>query len=179
MKTLVLGGVKSGKSRYAEQQVHRWTGRTGNSESSVIYLATAESRGDEFSQRIERHRAQRPAGWNTVEEPIDIAGVITRYADAGHCILVECLTLWMSNLMAMDETLLHREVERFFEAIENSSAEIILVSNETGLGIMPINEMARRFGDEIGVLHQRLADLCDRVILTVAGLSHELKNNTR
>ncbi len=175
MKTLVLGGVKSGKSRYAERQVLDWLGRSGNRDSAVIYLATAESREDELAQRIERHRAQRPSGWRTIEEPVDIAGTIRRHSGSGHCMLVECLTLWMSNLLATEEAHLRERVDDFVRAYTASEAEIILVSNETGLGIMPVNALARRFGDEIGVLHQRLAEISDRVVLTVAGLPHQLK----
>ena len=176
MKTLVLGGVKSGKSRYAEQLVRAWAAGDAQRPRKVLSLETAESRSDEFSHRIERHRAQRPASWRTIEEPLDIAGVIDRYAETGCCVLVECLTLWMSNLLA-EEARMDERLEQFFEAMVASQAEIILVSNETGMGIMPVNQLARDFGDQIGILHQRLAECCDRVVVTVAGLPLELKNN--
>mgnify|MGYP001827153453 CR=1 FL=1 len=178
MKTLVLGGVKSGKSRFAEQLVQDWVNQEENDEQGVIYLATAQSFDDEFTRRIERHQAQRPAGWQTIEEPLDIAAVLQHYAGPDHCVLVECLTLWMSNLLA-DETRLPEQVEQFIDTLVASRAEIILVSNETGLGIMPVNRLARRFGDETGILHQRLANICDRVVVTMAGLPLELKNEAR
>ena len=175
MKTLVLGGVKSGKSRYAEQQVQAWLEGCGDTRREVIYVATAESRGDEFSDRIEYHRARRPADWLTIEEPIAIAEVIRQYADSNQCLLVECLTLWMSNLLGLDESGRSRQVEQFLEALSVSRAEVILVGNETGLGIMPANQLAREFGDASGVLHQRLAAVCNRVVVIVAGLPLELK----
>lgn len=174
MKSLVLGGVKSGKSRFAEGFVKDWVNTAGCGEEKVIYLATAESRNDEFSKRIERHREQRPTGWITIEEPLDIASVIDSYSRSNSCVLVECLTLWMSNLL-LDEANLEKRVENLLRAVEEYQGEIILVSNETGMGIMPVNELARRFGDEIGVLHQKLAERCNRVVLTVAGLPHYLK----
>ena len=175
MKHLILGGVKSGKSRYAEQQVKNWLAQPGNKDQSVIYLATAENRDDEdFSRRIAQHRTQRPAQWKTVEEPLDITKVISDASGNNHCVLVECLTLWVSNLL-QDEAMLSRRIDAFCIALESFQGEIILVSNETGLGIMPPNALARRFGDEVGVLHQRLAELCDEVVLTVAGLPTILK----
>ena len=175
MKTLVLGGVKSGKSLYAERRVQAWVEASGGAPREVIYLATGESRDDEFARRIERHRARRPESWRTIEEPIEIASVIRQYADSSQCVLVECLTLWLSNLL-VDETTGHaQQVEQFLQALAASHAEIVLVSNETGLGIMPANRLAREFGDASGILHQRLAEVCHRVVMIVAGLPLELK----
>ena len=176
MKSLILGGVKSGKSRFAEQRAIRWAAQAGHSDVSIIYLATAENRqSDEaFSDRIARHIAQRPAAWKTIEEPLEISNVITAASGKGRCVLLECLTLWMSNLL-QDEDMLSLHIERFCTAFEAYEGEIILVSNETGLGIMPPNALARRYGDELGLLHQRLASLCDEVVLTIAGLPHYLK----
>ena len=174
MKSLVLGGVKSGKSRFAEQCAREWSERPGNRETDVIYLATAESGDDEFSQRIARHKHQRSDTWQTVEEPREIAKIIEEASGANKCLLVECLTLWMSNLLH-DDRQLESRIDEFYQAVARYDGEIILVSNETGLGIMPVNALARRFGDEMGVVHQRLAGMCDRVVLTVAGLPHFLK----
>ena len=176
MKTLVLGGVKSGKSRYAEQQARNWLQGSGEGQRELVYLATAESLGDEFSDRIARHRARRPADWLTIEEPIAIAEVIRQHADPNQCVLVECLTLWMSNLLGLEEAAREQQVEQFLEALSASRAEIFLVANETGLGIMPANRLARAFGDASGILHQRLAAVCNRVVVIVAGLPLELKN---
>lgn len=175
MKSLILGGVKSGKSRYAEQQVRVWAAQAGNSDHSVVYLATAENReDDDFSQRITRHRAQRPPEWKTIEEPFNISPIIAAASGENQCVLLECLTLWVSNLL-QNEATISQHIDEFCETLQTYQGEIILVSNETGLGIMPPNALARRFGDEVGILHQRLAGLCDEVVLTVAGLPTILK----
>ena len=174
MKSLVLGGVKSGKSRFAEQCAREWAEQPGNRDRDVIYLATAESMDDEFSQRIAQHRRQRPAAWQTVEESLEITAVIEQASGMNQCLLVECLTLWLTRLLE-DEGQLDSRIDAFCDAVGRYQGEIILVSNETGLGIMPANALARRFGDEAGILHQRLAGVCDRVVLTVAGLPHFLK----
>jgi adenosylcobinamide kinase/adenosylcobinamide-phosphate guanylyltransferase len=177
MKSLILGGVKSGKSRFAEQRAIRWAVQAGHSNESIIYLATAENRQNDvaFSSRIARHIAQRPIAWKTIEEPLEISNIIAAVSGKGRCVLLECLTLWMSNLL-QDEDTLSSHIERFCTVFEAYEGEIILVSNETGLGIMPPNALARRYGDELGLLHQRLASLCDEVVLTVAGLPHYLKS---
>ena len=179
MKSLILGGVKSGKSRFAEQRVKRWVAQTGNSNASVIYLATAENpkADDEFAARISRHKKQRPGCWKTIEEPLEISQIVAGASGAHQCVLLECLTLWMSNIL-QDENLIAQRIDHFCRVLEAYEGEIILVSNETGLGIMPPNALARRFGDELGLLHQRLAMLCDEVVLTVAGLPHYLKEST-
>lgn len=177
MKSLVLGGVKSGKSRYAEQRIEAWVAQPGNSDRSVIYLATAENRQhDDFSERISRHRAQRPPEWKTIEEPLNISAIFADASGKGKCILLECLTLWVSNLLHQ-ETSLTQHIENFYHVVAAYQGEFILVSNETGLGMMPPNPLARRFGDEVGILHQRLAGLCDEVVLTVAGLPVHLKTS--
>ena len=180
MKRLILGGVKSGKSRYAERLVASWASQSGNSNRAVIYLATAEQRdGDEeLGKRIALHKAQRPPTWKTIEEPVKIADIIETVSGKSQCILVECLTLWVSNLL-QDETHIAQGINHLCKVLETYEGEIILVSNETGLGIMPANELARRFGDEVGVLHQRLAAICDEVVLTIAGLPHHLKTKKR
>jgi adenosylcobinamide kinase/adenosylcobinamide-phosphate guanylyltransferase len=177
MKRLILGGVKSGKSRFAEQQVKQWLEQSGRPQGSVIYLATAEPQGDdEMHDRIALHRAQRPSAWQTLEIPFNIAEVIENSSGQNQCLLIECLTLWMSNLLHRESSL-SAQVDRLCSAVENYEGEIIMVSNETGLGIMPVNALARRFGDEVGLLHQRLAVVCDEVVLTVAGLPQYLKTN--
>jgi adenosylcobinamide kinase/adenosylcobinamide-phosphate guanylyltransferase len=180
MKSLILGGVKSGKSRFSEQQAICWAAQVGHSDESIIYLATAENRKNDeaFSSRIARHIAQRPTTWKTVEEPLEISDVIGAASGKDQCVLLECLTLWVSNLF-QDEATLASRVEQFCEVLEAYEGEIILVSNETGLGIMPPNALARRYGDELGLLHQRLASICDEVVLIVAGLPHYLKQPDR
>ena len=173
MKELILGGVRSGKSRLAET-------RARQSLHEVIYLATA-SAGDDagLRQRIREHRERRPAHWVLAEEPVGLAAALRRHCADHRCVLVECLTLWLTNLLcASDSELFARERQAFMEALPGLPGQIILVSNETGLGIVPIGELTRRFVDEIGRLHQDLARICDRVIFTVAGLPHFLKGGS-
>lgn len=177
MKRLILGGVKSGKSQYAERGAKAWAAQPGNTDASVIYLATAEhhSNDEDFSKRIECHKSQRPSTWKTVEEPLNISAIIAQASGKKQCVLLECLTLWLSNIL-LDQALLAQRIDDLCDVVEVYEGEIILVSNETGLGIMPPNALARQFGDEIGILHQRLAVSCDEVVLTVAGLPHFLKS---
>lgn len=170
-KTLILGGVKSGKSRLAEQ-------RAINSKLAVCYVATARADDSEMQQRIALHQQQRPAHWTTVEVPLNLAAALQQQDDSDKCILVDCLTLWLTNLLLTDdENLLTNEIQQLLETLPTLQADIILVSNETSMGIVPMGELTRRFCDEAGRLHQQLAVLMDNVILTVAGLPHALKGN--
>ncbi len=170
-KTLILGGVKSGKSRLAE----RWAATTNK---PVTYIATASAEDEEMRQRIEHHRQQRPAHWDLAETPIGLAATLQQHAQAGHCVLVDCLTLWLTNLLLSEDTsLLQCEVDALVETLPKLKGDIIFVSNETNMGIVPLGELSRRYCDEIGLLHQKLAQICDNVILTVAGLPHVLKGN--
>ena len=173
MKYLILGGVKSGKSRRAEQLAKDWEpGRSGK----VVYIATARAYDDEFGERIKRHQAQRPAHWETLEAPLEVAQLLNHYSGTQCCVLLECLTLWLSNVLC-DDLDLGPYIEQLCNAIEHYDGELIIVSNETGMGIIPENALARRFGDEAGLLHQRLATLCDEVTLVVAGLPLSLKDS--
>jgi len=168
-KTLVLGGVKSGKSLLAEQLASQ-------TESEIIYIATATAGDKAMQQRIEAHKKQRPSQWLTVEAPIQLAKAIEQHSLPSNCILVDCLTLWLTNLlMADDNDLLEQEIEALITTFSTMSGKIILVSNETNMGVMPLGELSRQYCDQIGILHQRIASLADRVILTVAGLPHVLK----
>lgn len=171
MKHLILGGVKSGKSRYAEQLAKNWA---EGSLGKVVYIATARAYDDEFGERIKRHQAQRPAHWETLEVPLEVAQILNQYSGTQCCLLIECLTLWLSNILC-DKLDLNRHIELLCEAIERFEGELVIVSNETGMGIIPQNALARKFGDEAGVLHQRLAVLCNEVSLMVAGLSLPVK----
>jgi adenosylcobinamide kinase/adenosylcobinamide-phosphate guanylyltransferase len=170
MRELILGGVRSGKSRLAERLAH-------DSGFEVDYIATARAEGDaEMARRIRQHLERRPPSWTTVEEPLLLASRLRERAAPRRCILVDCLTLWLTNLLCTDEPgLLEREREALLDLLPRLPGRIILVANETGLGIVPLGELTRRFVDEAGALHQRLAAQCDRVILTVAGLPHCLK----
>jgi adenosylcobinamide kinase/adenosylcobinamide-phosphate guanylyltransferase len=168
MKSLILGGARSGKSRHAEHLAAA-SGR------DVIYLATAEAADAEMTARIAHHRAQRPAGWALVEEPLALARVLRQQAAADRCLLVDCLTLWLSNLLAVEPSRMQQELDALYETLPGLSGDVLLVSNEVGWGIVPDNALARRFRDEAGRLHQRLAGLCDHVTLVVAGLPLALK----
>ena len=169
MKTLILGGVRSGKSRLAEQFA-------SESNLAVSYIATATAEDEEMQKRIASHRKHRPEHWHLIEEPLQLASVLSEHAADGHCVLVDCLTLWLTNLlMADDAGIFECEREALLKALPELPGEIILVSNETNMGVMPMGELSRRYCDEAGRLHQELAQLCDRVFLTVAGLPHILK----
>jgi adenosylcobinamide kinase/adenosylcobinamide-phosphate guanylyltransferase len=171
MKTLILGGVRSGKSRLAE----RLAAASGR---AVTVLATATIADEEMRARIAAHRARRPPEWSVVEEPIALAAALRAHARADRCLLVDCLTLWLTNLLTTaDSTALARERDALLATLPPLPGRILLVSNETGLGITPLGALARRFGDEAGALHQALAQACDQVILTVAGLPCVLKGD--
>jgi adenosylcobinamide kinase/adenosylcobinamide-phosphate guanylyltransferase len=168
-KTLILGGVRSGKTRLAQ----RLAGASG---LAVTYLATATPGDEEMAARIAAHRAQRPVGWGLIEEPLALAGALRAEATQGRCILVECLTLWLTNLLtAPVPGRLARERAALLATLPDLPGELILVANETNLGVIPLGALSRRFCDEAGALHQDLAGVCDRVVLTVAGLPLVLK----
>jgi adenosylcobinamide kinase/adenosylcobinamide-phosphate guanylyltransferase len=165
--TLVLGGARSGKSRHAEALVEA-DGR------APLYLATAEPLDDEMRLRIRHHRDRRGPRWETIETPLDLAVCLRRDALDGRAVLVDCLTLWLSNVMAAGRPV-GREVEILVEAMARLAAPIVLVANEVGLGIVPETKLGRDFRDEAGRLNQRLAALADRVVLVVAGLPLTIK----
>ena len=174
MKELVLGGVRSGKSRYAEQQARA-------SGLRVVYIATAVPAEDpELQERIQRHRALRPADWLTVEEPAALGAALRVHAGAERCVLIECMTLWLAHLLTTGSVArLDSERASLLRAMTEVSGHVILVSNETGLGIVPTGELSRRFLDVAGELHQSLAAACDRVTLVVAGLPQRLKGGSQ
>ncbi|WP_164712277.1 bifunctional adenosylcobinamide kinase/adenosylcobinamide-phosphate guanylyltransferase [Methylobacterium currus] len=169
--TLVLGGARSGKSRYAEGLIEALPG-------PWLYVATAQAWDDEMRARIAEHRARRPAPWETVDAPRDLASVIRR-APAGRPVLVDCLTLWLTNAMLDEDADLAAERDALVESCRTAAGPMVLVSNEVGLSIVPENALARRFRDEAGRLHQRLAAMADRVVLVVAGLPMILKGEAR
>ena len=165
--TLVLGGAHSGKSRYAEWLITAYP-------QPWIYVATAEARDDEMAERIAAHRARRDAGWQTVEAPHDLAAALEA-APAGAAMLVDCLTLWLSNLMQPGFDI-EAQTARLQEALAGRAGPTVLVSNEVGLGIVPDNALARRFRDLQGILNQRLAAQATRVVMMVAGLPIPVKS---
>ena len=173
MKQLLLGGARSGKSRLAQQLARQLQESRGR---RVTYLATATAGDQEMIERIARHRAERPAEWDLIEEPLALAETITSFTSAD-CLLVDCLTLWLSNQMmegAVDNHL-ERVRAKLTGAVAQASCDLVLVSNEVGQGIVPTDPLARQFRDHAGWLHQSLAEVCDRVVMIVAGLPQVLK----
>ncbi len=171
MRELILGGVRSGKSRLAEQHAT-------DSGLEVVYVATAQARDAEMQQRIAHHQAHRPAHWQVVEAGHNLAEVLKQQAREGRCVLVDCLTLWLTQLLCdVSEAELRREVDALLNILPDLPGEIILVSNETNMGIVPLDELSRRFCDEAGRLHQQTGARCERVILTVAGMPLIMKGN--
>ena len=164
--TLVLGGARSGKSRYAEQTVMA-------SPPPWVYVATAEPFDTEMTARIAEHRGRRGGQWQTIEAPLDLAGAIAS-APAAATVLVDCLTLWLNNLMFNNRDI-DAETQRLETALAARQAPSVLVSNEVGSGIVPDNAEARRFRDLQGRLNQRIAARADRVVLLVAGLPMVVK----
>ena len=163
--TLVLGGARSGKSAYAESLV---VGR------DAVYVATAEAIDDEMGERIARHRARRGAGWTTVEAPLDLAAAVRAHAPGASGILVDCLTVWLGNLMHAGRDI-DREAGSLLESLAVPQAPVVFVANEVGLGVVPDNPMARAFRDHAGRLNQVLAARADRVVLVTAGIPLVLK----
>lgn len=167
---LVIGGARSGKSRYAQARAELAGDRP-------IFVATAEAFDDEMTERIARHRADRDARWRTVEAPRELARAIDSLSGDGNVVLVDCLTLWLSNLLLADADL-GRAGEELCGAIGRFQGRIILVSNEVGMGGVPGNALARRFGDAAGRLNQSVAAIADEVVLLAAGLPLTLKADT-
>ncbi|MGF6593988.1 bifunctional adenosylcobinamide kinase/adenosylcobinamide-phosphate guanylyltransferase [Pseudomonas sp. 2835] len=169
MLNLILGGARSGKSRLAEQLAM-------HSGLAVTYIATSEPLDGEMNARVQLHRERRPAEWALIEEPLELARVLRATACAERCLLVDCLTLWLTNLLMLDNPeRLAAERTALLDCLAQLPGEIILVSNETGLGVVPMGELTRRYVDEAGALHQAIAERCQRVVLTVAGLPLTLK----
>lgn len=169
MLELVLGGARSGKSRYAEQ-------RAAASGLECIYIATAQAGDGEMAERIRQHREQRSGFVATIEEPLKLADTIAEHMRDARCLLVDCLTLWLTNLLLLDdEEKFAQEKTALFDVLGNVRGQIIFVSNEVGLGVVPMDSLSRRFVDESGRLHQQLASICDRAVFVVAGLPQVLK----
>ena len=168
--TLVLGGARSGKSAFGEGLVE---GQAG----PCVYLATAEAGDAEMAERIRLHRDRRGPRWRTVEEPLDLAGSLAREAGADRAVLVDCLTLWLSNLMGAE-----RDIAAAFDdlltTLPRLGGPVVFISNEVGLGLHPMNAMGRAFVDRAGRLHQDLSAIAQSVIFVAAGLPLVLKQPT-
>lgn len=170
MLELILGGARSGKSRFAERLA-------AESGLAVSYIATSQPLDGEMTERIAHHRERRPAHWALVEEPLQLARVLCEQAAANRCLLVDCLTLWLTNLLMLDDAMrLAEERDALLECLDGLPGRILLVSNETGLGVVPLGELTRRYVDEAGWLHQAVAERAQRVSFMVAGLPMTLKD---
>lgn len=171
MLELILGGARSGKSRLAERLADE-------SGLEVVYIATSQPLDGEMNERVAQHRARRPAHWALVEEPLALAHTLQEQAAPGRCLLVDCLTLWLTNLLMLEDAQrLNAEREALLACVAQLPGRILLVSNETGLGVVPLGELTRRYVDEAGWLHQALAERSQRVLFTVAGLPMTLKGD--
>lgn len=159
--TLILGGARSGKSRFAEELVV-------NSGLKPVYVATAEAGDNEMHARIDAHRARRGENWATVEEPLELVRVLREQASADRAVLVDCLTLWLSNLMFAERNI-EAESADLADCIRALSGPVVFVSNEVGMGLVPDNRLGRDFRDEQGRLNQLVADACGRVVFVASG----------
>ena len=167
----ILGGARSGKSHYAEKLAQ-------DSKREVTYIATAKILDDEIQERVSHHQENRPAEWQTIEEPIGLAKTLKDNAHKDRVLLVDCLTMWITTLLSHDDqTLLDQEVGALINCISELPGQIIFVSNEIGMGIIPMGELTRRYVDEAGRLHQQLAQQVDHVVLMVAGIPSIIKGS--
>ena len=165
--TLVLGGARSGKSSYAERI-------TVAHPRGCVYIATAEIGDEEMAERVRKHQARREAHWRTIEAPLELAPAIVSETGQGAAVLVDCLTLWLSNLMAAGRDP-SREMEELVRALGQAGGPVVFVANEVGLGIVPDNALARAFRDHAGRLNQRMAEVANNVFFVAAGLPLRLK----
>lgn len=170
MFELILGGARSGKSSFAENLALE-------SGLDVIYIATATAGDSEMAARITHHQQSRPTHWQTVESPLYLAKTLQTYAHPNACLLVDCLTLWLSNCLFDETVCWQTQRQLLLEQIATLPGRQILVSNEVGQGIVPMGAISRQFVDESGYLHQNLASLADRVFFVIAGLPQILKGN--
>jgi len=166
-RLFVLGGARSGKSSFAEAWVQARPG-------PKLYIATAEARDAEMAERIARHKERRGGGWRTLEAPLDLIEALSSYDSAGMSVLLDCLTLWVSNLIEAERDV-EAECGRLIKHLAQSRTRIAIVSNEVGLGIVPDNELARRFRDEAGRVNQRVAAEAKAVVFMAAGLPMLMK----
>ena len=169
--TLVLGGARSGKSAFAEN-------RAKANDQAVAYIATAEIRDDAIADRVKVHRDIRPSNWSTIESPLGLGQTIRAQDSHSTTLLVDCLTMWVTNVLCSENStaLMHTEQREFFQALSQHQGNIILVSNEVGMGIIPMGQLTRDYVDIAGRLHQDIAAIADEVILVTAGLPMVLKS---
>jgi len=171
--TLVLGGVRSGKSRWAQELAAK--------AARVAYVATAQALDAEMAEKIRRHREERPSHWQTIEEPLELGALIARQGAAFDVMLVDCLTIFVANLLEKAETdpaCKEKGIREFLESLRTAATSVVLVSNEVGSGVVPPYPAGRRFRDALGELNQQVAAIADNVVLLVAGLPLALKGET-
>lgn len=166
-KTLVLGGARSGKSHHAELLANGWDG-------PLVFIATAQAHDEEMAERIREHQMRRGEEWVTVGAMLDLTEPLHEHAREGAFVLVDCLTLWLTNVMLAERDV-HVAIGELVVAIGEVPGRVVLVSNEVGLGIVPDNELARRFRDAAGEANRRVAEVCDEVVFVAAGLPMTLK----
>jgi len=179
MKTLILGGARSGKSSFAEELVLK-------SHLNAIYIATATANDPEMELRIKKHQQQRGSQWQNIEEPIQLLKIVKQTVNNESYVLVDCLTLWLTNLLLENKNnkvtenqviKIENECDQLCDTIKTLQGNVIFVSNEVGLGIVPMGELSRQFCDLAGRLHQQLAKQCDQVIFMVAGIPQIIKES--
>jgi adenosylcobinamide kinase/adenosylcobinamide-phosphate guanylyltransferase len=169
---LITGGARSGKSRYAEERARAVGARR-------LYLATAEAKDEEMALRIAEHRKRRGEEWITVEEPIELASQLLKHRGEVDCALVDCVTLWISNLLLrQDENAATKKLDELVDALTLLDFHVFFVTNEVGYGVVPDNVLARKFRDLVGLTNQRVAEAADEVVLMVAGLPIIVKKAT-
>jgi adenosylcobinamide kinase / adenosylcobinamide-phosphate guanylyltransferase len=170
--TLVLGGARSGKSRYAQQLAEQ--------SQRVVFVATAKASDDEMHAKIERHKADRPKDWLSVEEPLELPKVLAEHEIVCDMIVVDCLTIFVANLMEAEgknSAAIDRRIEGLCEALRTVQCNVVLVSNEVGSGVHPVSPLGRAYRDLLGEINQRIARVADDVVLMVAGLPLALKGH--
>lgn len=169
---VVTGGARSGKSKYAEQRALELGGR-------LLYVATAEAKDKEMTERIAEHQKRRGKEWTTVEEPVELAEALMAWSGRTDCALIDCLTLWISNLLIWrDEKHAAEKVEELAERLPRLNFHVVLVTNEVGWSIVPDNPLARQFRDLLGWANQRIAAAANEVVVTVAGIPMIVKKGT-
>ncbi len=174
MIELVLGGARSGKSGYAQQCAL-------DKNKPVLLIATATADDNEMAQRINLHKQQRPNNINVIEEPLELATVLVNPANTNKTILIDCLTLWVSNLLLKYKEKIEdsKELNAFIDCLDTMNADVYIVSNEVGMGVIPLGRLNRIYCDTVGRLHQAIAAKAQRVTLMVAGLPHSIKSETK
>lgn len=163
----ILGGTRSGKSGFALRKASEFSGKKA-------HIATAQALDDEMKERIDKHKRERSGDWTTFEEPANISGLIKNVHNKYDVVIIDCLTLWLSNLMLADSNI-ENESDRFISSISDVHCSLFIVSNEVGLGIVPDNAVARKFRDAAGYVNQRVAETADEVYLVTAGIPVKIK----